>query len=89
MLFLLDPLEGEMASSHGSFRHQMSAVFRWFLDIRVLCLSGFSSYSLISLCFFYGEFYKVSQSCPSICVSVSVCLCVPAVFSALGWRADP
>ncbi len=59
---LLEPLEGAMASAHRSFSHQMAAVLRWFVDWRVLCLSGFALYSLVSLTFMFGEFNKVSAT---------------------------
>ena len=60
-LCFLDPLEGVMARSHDSFCDQMTAVFKWFVDYRVACLAGIGFYSLISMSFMFGEFYKVTS----------------------------
>ncbi len=59
-LILLDPLEGAMASSDASLMQQMTAVFKWFIDLRVLCIAWASVFSLQQITFMFGEFNKVS-----------------------------
>ncbi len=58
-LILLDPLEGAMASNDASMGQQMTAVFKWFVDVRVLCIGPASVFSLLQMTFMFGEFNKV------------------------------
>ena len=58
----LDPLEGEMKSRHGSLSAQLLACFRFFRDLRVICLLPLMFYSLLQVSFMFGEFSKVSLS---------------------------
>jgi len=59
LIFFLDPLEGIMKKTHATFQHQMTAVFRFFCDRRVVCLFGLPFYSLMQSSFMFGEFTKV------------------------------
>ncbi len=58
-VIFLDPLEGVMKKSHASLADQMSAVFRWFWDWKVVCLLGLMFYTLVEMSFMFGEFTKV------------------------------
>merc|ERR1711963_537794 len=59
LTFFLDRLEGQMKKSHASVVSQLTSVFRWFVDIRVVFLLGTMFYTLIQMAFMFGEFSKV------------------------------
>jgi hypothetical protein len=59
LIFFLDPLEGIMKKTHATSRAQMTAVFRFFVDRRAVCLLACSFYSLLQTSFMFGEFTKV------------------------------
>ena len=59
LIIFLDRLEGQMKKSHASLVHQLTAVFRWFFDTRVLLLIPLMFYTLIQMSFMFGEFTKV------------------------------
>ena len=61
-----------MKKSHASLGDQLTAVFRWFIDWKVVCLVSMMFYTLIEMAFMFGEFTKVRQvisyltrDCPS------------------------
>ena len=61
LVLFLDKLDGVMKRTHRSLGMQLSAVFRWFFDRRVVCLLGLMFYSLVQMSFMFGEFTKVNS----------------------------
>ena len=59
LLFFLDPLEGTMKKSHANIKDQMSAVFRFFVSFKVICLMPLMFYTLLQVSFMFGEYSKV------------------------------
>ena len=59
LFFFLDPLEGEMKKTQSSLLKQVTACFRFLLDVKVVCLLPLMFYSLLQVSFMFGEYSKV------------------------------
>ncbi|KAK2161859.1 hypothetical protein LSH36_108g01118 [Paralvinella palmiformis] len=61
----LDPLDGVMKKSQTSLSKQLTAVFRFFLQWKVVCLLGLMFYTMLQSSFMFGEFTKAFVTCTS------------------------
>ena len=55
----LDPLDGVMKKSQACLSMQLTAVFRFFSQWKVACLTGLMFYTMLQSSFMFGEFTKV------------------------------
>jgi len=63
LLLFLDRLEGVMKKKQTDLGKQLSAVFRFYANRKVVCLVGIMFYSMLQSSFMFGEFTKSFVTC--------------------------